>query len=73
MPMSRRTVILGSLWSLAIGILAAGVAGCSDVPATGTGAAESPEVQKNRQNSIKEAMRKGSYGAKYKDKNAPAK
>ena len=73
MPMSRRTVILSSLRSLAVGILAAGVAGCSDVPQTGTGAAESPEVQKNRQDSIKDAMRKGSYGAKYKDKNAPAK
>ena len=74
MPMRRRAVILGPLWSLAVGILASGVAGCSDEPATGTGAVESPEVQKNRQDSIKDAMRKGSYGARStRTKRAPAK
>jgi hypothetical protein len=74
MSMNRRTVILGPLSSFALGILAAGMAGgCSGQPETGTQAVESPQVQKNREESIKDAMRKGAYGGvKIKDKSAPA-
>jgi hypothetical protein len=74
MHMNRRTVLLGPLLVLALGILVAGVAGgCSEQPTTGTRAVESPEVQKNREESIKDAMQRGSYGPKYKEKAAPSK
>ena len=72
--MNRRTVVLGPLSTLALGILAAGMAGgCSDQPATGTKAVESPEVQEKREGSIKDAMRRGAYGPKSKRMAGPAK
>jgi hypothetical protein len=73
--MNRRTVMLGPLSSLALVILAAGMAGgCSDTPETGTNVAESPEVRKTREEGVKDAMRRGAYGGvKIQDKAAPAK
>ena len=77
---NTRTVMLGPLSALALGISAAGMAGgCSDTPATGTRVVEAPEVQKNREASIKDAMRQGAYGGvKYDEagnvmKGAPSK
>jgi hypothetical protein len=75
MSMNRRTVRMGTLSSLALGILAAGMAGgCSDQPETGTKVVESPEVQKTREEGVKDAMRRGAYGGvKIQDKAPPAK
>jgi hypothetical protein len=72
MRVSSRTIIPGPSWALALGVLVAGLGGgCSDTPTAGTRAVESPEAQKNREESIKDAMRKGAYGPKYKEKSVP--
>jgi hypothetical protein len=66
----RQVVVRGPLWALALVALATGMAGgCSGQPSTGT-ATEAPQVQKQREESIKDAMKRGAYGDKYKDKAA---
>ncbi len=57
MRVKLRTAMLSQLSALALGFLAAGMAGgCSDQPATGTQVVESPQVPNNREESVKDAM-----------------
>jgi hypothetical protein len=63
-------VARGPSWALALVALATGLAGgCSGQPSSGT-ATEAPQVKQQREESIKDAMKRGAYGDKYKDKAA---
>jgi hypothetical protein len=71
MRVTLRTTRLDPFSALALGILAAGMAGgCSDQPATGPRVVESPGVQNNREESVKDAMPRGANGPQYKQKAA---
>lgn len=74
MCIEDRNIVRLRLWALALGVLAIGPAGgCSGQPSTGTQAVESSEVKEKREESIKDAMKRGAYGDRYKEKAAPAK
>jgi hypothetical protein len=65
-----RIVVSGRFWALALASLAAGLpGGCSGQPSSGT-VTETPQVQEKREESIKDAMKSGAYGDKYKAKAA---
>ncbi len=69
MRVDDRHVLRGLLGALALGALATmSAGGCSGQPDTGTQAVESPEVQQQREGSIKDAMKRGAYGDRYKAK-----
>jgi hypothetical protein len=71
MRVKLRTGLQSLLSALALGILAAGMAGgCPDQPATGTGVVESPEVQNKREESVKDAMPLRVYEPRHKQKSA---
>jgi hypothetical protein len=73
MRLIRRAPVLGGLRS-ALVLAVASAAGCGSQPQTGNVVQESETLKAAREGSIKSAMERGAYGAKYAKKaEAPAK
>jgi hypothetical protein len=74
MCMLSRFVRCRSMVLLGVAALVAGAAiGCDSGPNSGKTVTESPVMQKEREDTIKDAMKRGAYGDQYKEKPAPAK
>jgi len=68
------SVRMRSLPVLGMATLLIGIApGCDSGTETGKTVTESPVMQKEREETIKGAMKKGAYGDQYKEKPAPGK
>jgi hypothetical protein len=68
----HRAPVLGVFRSaLALAVVSA--AGCGSQPESGSVVQESEALKAGREGSIKSAMQRGAYGAKYAKKEAPAK